>query len=134
MKRYLLVTTVLTGFVFVAAAGVAAEPPGKPAAEAAHHDHAAVPAAPAEAAKGGMAMGKGMGAGGGMCAMMSGGAMAPMGGMGTMMTMGGADTQVTVKNTDTGVTITLTAKDPGKIARLQKMAEAMRLMHEATGQ
>jgi hypothetical protein len=29
------------------------------------------------------------------------------------------------------VTITLTSTDPAKVKRLQKMAEAMRLMHEA---
>ena len=42
-----------------------------------------------------------------------------------------ADTKVDVKNVDKGVTITLTSTDPAQVARLQKMAEAMRLMHEA---
>jgi hypothetical protein len=64
--------------------------------------------------------------------MGGGGGMAAMGGMGSMMGMGGADTQMATKNTDKGVTITLTASDPAKVVRLQKMAEAMRLMHEAT--
>jgi hypothetical protein len=56
---------------------------------------------------------------------MMGGGLCPMG-------MGGADTKVDVKNVDKGVTITITSTDPGRVARLQKMAEAMRLMHEAT--
>ena len=42
------------------------------------------------------------------------------------------DDAMAIKNTDKGVTITLTASDPTKVVRLQKMAEAMRLMHEAT--
>jgi hypothetical protein len=62
-------------------------------------------------------MGMGMG--------MMGGGFCPMG-------MGGADTKVEVKNIDKGVTITITSTDTARIARLQKMAEAMRLMHEAT--
>ncbi len=60
-----------------------------------------------------------------MCGGMMGGGM-----MGHMM-MGGANTKVTVKNVDKGVTITLTSTDSANVARLQKMAEAMRLMHEA---
>ena len=59
--------------------------------------------------------------------MMSGGMM---GGMGPMM-MGGAGTKVSVKNVDKGVTITLTSPDAARGTRLQKMAEGMRLMHEA---
>ncbi len=79
-------------------------------------------------------MGKGaMGGGammGGMMNMMGGG-MCPMmdGGM-----MGGAKTKVEVKKIDKGVTITLTSLDAATVTRLQKMAEAMRLMHEATTQ
>ncbi|HVR00677.1 MAG TPA: hypothetical protein VMT47_00970 [Polyangia bacterium] len=65
----------------------------------------------------------------GMCPMMMGGMD---GGMGAMMGMGGADTQIAVKNTAKGVTVTLTASDPAKVARLKKIAEAMRRMHEAT--
>ena len=64
---------------------------------------------------------------------MMGGGMGPMmmgGGMGPMM-MGGLGTKVAVKNVDKGVTITLTSPDPATATRLQKMAEAMRLMHEA---
>ena len=70
-------------------------------------------------------MGGGMGGGtmgGGMCAGM-------MGGMGHMMM--GAGTKIAVKNVDKGVTITLTSADPAMATRLQKMAEGMRLMHEA---
>jgi hypothetical protein len=70
-----------------------------------------------------MGMGMGMGMGGGMGMGMMGGGMCPM--------MGAADTQIAVKNTEKGVTITYTSSDPAKVARLQKMAEAMRLMHEA---
>ena len=67
--------------------------------------------------------------GDGMCAGMMGGGMMG-GGMGPMM-MGGAGTKVSVKNVDKGVTITLTSADPATATRLQKMAEGMRLMHEA---
>jgi hypothetical protein len=83
-------------------------------------------------------MGGGM-MGGGMCPMMGGGGMqggimggGMMSGMGPMM--GGAATKIDVKKIDKGVTITLTAPDAATAARLQKMAEAMRLMHEATAQ
>jgi hypothetical protein len=54
------------------------------------------------------------------------------GGMGMCsMGMGDADTRVDVKNVDKGVTISLTSTDPARVVRLQQMAEAMRLMHEA---
>ena len=46
--------------------------------------------------------------------------------------MGSAATKIEVKKTDKGVVMTFTATDPATITRLQKMAEAMRLMHEAT--
>ena len=76
--------------------------------------------------------------GDGMCGGMMGGGMmgggmmggGMMGGMGPMM-MGGAGTKIAVKNIDKGVTITLTAPDAAMATRLQKMAEGMRLMHEA---
>jgi len=68
--------------------------------------------------------------GDGMCAGMMGGGMG-MGGMGHMMMMGGPGTKIAVKNVDKGVTITLTSADPAMATRLQKMAEGMRLMHEA---
>jgi predicted lipid-binding transport protein (Tim44 family) len=73
----------------------------------------------------------------GMCAGMMGGGMmgggmggGMMGGMGPMM-MGGPGTKIAVKNVEKGVTITLTSSDPAMATRLQKMAEGMRLMHEA---
>ena len=72
--------------------------------------------------------------GDGMCQGMMGGGMAggTMGGMPMgPMSMLGADARVEVKNVDKGVTITITSADPAKVKRLQKMAEAMRLMHEA---
>ena len=61
---------------------------------------------------------------------MGGGMMGAMP-MGAMSMMGGRRASVEVKNVDKGVTITFTSTDPAKVARLQKMAEAMRLMHEA---
>jgi hypothetical protein len=57
-----------------------------------------------------------------MCAGM-------LGGMGHLMM--GPGTKIAVKNVDKGVTITLTSPDPATATRLQKMAEGMRLMHEA---
>jgi hypothetical protein len=124
MKRLLMTAMVLAGVGLAGTRWVAAETPSKPA-PAHQHEHAAPPATKdAPAAKGGMGSmggGKGMGMGMGM-GMMAGGAC-PM--------MGTADTQITVKNTDKGVTITYTSSDPAKVVRLQKMAEAMRLMHEA---
>jgi hypothetical protein len=118
MKRFFLVA-VLAGVGLAGARLVEAETTPKPPAahlaqSPAAHDHAT----------GGMGSGMTMGGGG----MMMGGGM--MGGMCPMM--GGADTQMTVKNVDKGVTITLTSSDPAKVTRLQKMAEAMRLMHEAS--
>jgi hypothetical protein len=70
-----------------------------------------------------MMMGPGMMGGG----MMGGGMM----GGACPMFMGGANTKVDVKKLDKGVSVTLTSSDPATAARLQKMAEAMRLMHEA---
>jgi hypothetical protein len=93
---------------------VAAETtPQAPSAPPAHH---------ATAPMGGGMMGGGM-MGGGMMGM----GMCPMG-------MGGADANVSVKNIDKGVTITITSSDPAAAKRLQKMAEAMRLMREAMAQ
>jgi hypothetical protein len=65
--------------------------------------------------------------------MMGGAGMMGGGMMGGGM-MGGSNTKVDVKKIDKGVTITMTAPDAATAARLQKMAEAMRLMHEATSQ
>jgi hypothetical protein len=63
------------------------------------------------------------GKGAGQRQMRGGGAMA--------MLLQNAD-QVTVENTAAGATITFSAKDPAAVARIQKIAESMRLMHEAT--
>jgi hypothetical protein len=68
-------------------------------------------------------MGYGMGPG-----MMGGGMMG--GGMCSMM-MGDPSLKLDVKKIDKGVTITWTSSDTATVGRLQKMAEAMRLMHEA---
>ena len=77
--------------------------------------------------------GSGPGSGAGMMGgrgMMGGGMMAP----GMCPMWGGATTKVEVKKLDNGVTITITSPDAATATRLQKMAEAMRLMHEADSQ
>jgi len=115
MQRTLLALGVLAGLGIGGSAWVSAQTAPAPKAQA--HEHA-------PAMTGGSMCG-GMGTG------MMGGGMA-MGGMpmGPMAMMGG-DARVEVKNVDKGVTITITSTDPAKVKRLQKMAEAMRLMHEA---
>jgi hypothetical protein len=65
--------------------------------------------------------------------MMGGGPGMMGGGMFPMM-VGGASTKIEVKKIEKGVTITLTSPDAATVTRLQKMAEAMRLMHEAMAQ
>ena len=152
MRRTLLGATVL---MMTAAGGLALAQGPAPAADdhAAHHPaaaatkpaptapKAATPAPKVAAPAGQSAMGGGMmggDVGKGMCPMMGGGGMqgssGMMGGMGPTSMMGGATTKVDVKKVDKGVTITMTSPDPATAARLQKMAEAMRLMHEATAQ
>jgi len=133
MKRTVLTTALLVGIGIGGGALVAAETPPAPkaAAPAPAHNHGAG-SAPGAMGTGTMGGGMGMGSmgttGGGMgmgsMGMMSGG-FCPMG-------LGGPDTKVEVKNIDKGVTITVTSTDKARVARLQKMAEAMRLMHEAT--
>ncbi len=86
-------------------------------------------------------MGGGYGPGGGTGPGMMGGGYGPgmMGGCGMMGMMGGgmfqmmgnASTKIEVKKIAKGVTITMTSPDAPTAARLQKMAEAMQLMHEA---
>ena len=120
MKKLLLTAALLTGLSAGGAAWVSAQtaPAPKPAKPPAAHMHPG--GADTGAGMGGMGMmhgGMGMG--------MMGGGLCPMG-------MAGADTKVEVKNIDKGVTITLTSNDATRATRLQKMAEAMRLMHEAT--
>jgi hypothetical protein len=136
MKRLILTTSVLGGLALASAGWAGAEPASKE--HEGHHPPAAAKTAPGVGApeatgKMGDKMADKPGGEKGMCAMMKGGDMKATGGsMAAMMDMGGAGTQIAVKNTDKGVTITLTATDPAKVVRLQKMAEAMRLMHEAT--
>ena len=125
MRSSLLITGLLAGFAIGGGALVSAQtaPAPKAAKPPAAHVHGggdgdgAGPACPCM-------MGGGMGPMGGGMGMMGGG-MGPMG-------MAGPGTKVDVKKIDKGVTITITATDPAQVTRLQKMAEAMRLMHEAT--
>jgi hypothetical protein len=140
MKRILLAATLMTA-IGIGRLVSAQTPAPKADEHAAHHPAKTAAAAPTAAPNdvrptpGGMAGGgNGMMAGGmmgggmmgsGMMAMMDGG-MCPM--------MGGAKTNVDVKKTEKGVTITLTSTDAATATRLQKMAEAMRLMHEAMAQ
>jgi hypothetical protein len=119
MKRILLTTVLLTvvaGGGWVAAQTTAAPKPA--------------PTMAGPGPRGRMMSGDSMPMGGGMRGrgMMGGGMMG--GGMCPMM-MGGSDTKIDVKKIDKGVTITLTSSDAATATRLQKMAEAMRLMHEA---
>jgi hypothetical protein len=132
MKRTLLIATLLSGLGIGGV--VAAQAPANSDDHAAHHPAKAATPAPSaaksgdtQAGTGGGMMGGGM-MGGGMMGngMMGGGMCGPM--------MGGANTKVDVKKIDKGVTITLTSPDAATAARLQKMAEAMRLMHEANTQ
>jgi len=126
MKRILLATT-LVGIL--GAGGIVAAQATKPDEHAAHHPAGAAAAADTQSAPG--AMGGGMMGNGMMAGGMMGGGMCPMMGGGMM---GGAKTKVDVKKIDKGVTITFTSSDAATAARLQKMAEAMRLMHEAMSQ
>jgi hypothetical protein len=72
------------------------------------------------------ALGRGGTASGG--GMMGGGMM----GMGDGCPMAvGAEAKVEVKNLPKGVTVTLTSDDAATVAKLQKMAETMRLRHAA---
>ena len=131
MKRTLLALGLLVGLGIGGSAWVSAQTAPAPTPKGQAHDHAA-PAKGASPAPGGMGMTGGGSMCGGMGSMgMMGGGMA-MGGMpmGPLSMMGG-DARVEVKNVDKGVTITITSADPAKVKRLQKMAEAMRLMHEA---
>jgi hypothetical protein len=129
MNRFLLTATALAT---IAGGGYALAQSATPNADdhAAHHPAKTTtvvppvgPAGAGQAAMGGGAMAGGMGSG--MMGMMGGG-MCPM--------MGAGATKVDVKKIDKGVTITMTSSDGATATRLQKMAEAMRLMHEAMGQ
>jgi hypothetical protein len=122
MKRILLAATIMTA---VAGGGwVAAQTVPAPKAGA------GTPARPQRGGGMGYGMGPGM-MGGGMGPGMMGGGMMGMGGGMCSMMMGDASLKLDVKKIDKGVTITMTSTDAATAARLQKMAEAMRLMHEA---
>jgi hypothetical protein len=82
----------------------------------------------APAAKG-MGQGKMMGQGVRGRGMMGGRGMG-----GGMCGMANAAEHVEVENLADGVKITLRSTDPASVKRMQKMAEAMRLMHEAETQ
>lgn len=133
MKRIVLTTTVLAA---IAGGGFAFAQAQTPSADdhSAHHPAVAKApkAAPGEkAVVGQTGMGNAMMGGGD--GMMGGGNGTMSGGMCGMM-MGAANTKVDVKKVDKGVTITMTSSDAATVVRLQKMAEGMRLMHEAMSQ
>jgi hypothetical protein len=139
MKRVLLTSTLLTALAGGgwAVAQSAAQPSKAPAPAEHAHVHGGAPGgSTGTASPAATGMGMGMGGtmdkpgGGGMGMGMCSGMMAEMCPMKALMS--GADTKIAVKNIDKGVTITLTSTDAAKVARLQKMAESMRLMHDAT--
>ena len=110
MTRILLVLALTAG---IFGGGLAAADTASSTARSA----AAAPAQPGpwqSGMMGGGMMGGGM-LGAGMCPIM----------------MAGLGTKMDIKRIDKGVSITFTSTDPLTVARLQKMAEAMRLMHEA---
>lgn len=136
--RFFFATALLAA---VAGGGFAlAQVPAAGTADHASHHPASTPkAAGMGGATGqmGAGMDHGMMKGGGMMGHGHGGAddhgMMMGGGMCPLM-MGGAATKVEVKKIDKGVIITMTSPDAATAVRLQKMAEGMRLMHEATTQ
>ena len=133
MKRILLTLMIAAGAAGGAGAIVSAETtPAPKTSTAAPARQAPGPAATAMTGGPGM-MGGGMMGGGMMGGGMMGGGMMGGGMMGGGMCpmVGAAGTKVDVKKIDKGVTITYTSTDPATVTRLQKMAEAMRLMHEA---
>jgi hypothetical protein len=120
MKRIILTSVALTA---IAGGGFALAQAPKQTAP--------TQSAPAPGMMGG---GSGYGMMGNGYGMMGGGNGYGMMGGGMMGMMGGASTKIDVKKIDKGVTITMTSSDPPTAARLQKMWEAMRLMHEAMTQ
>lgn len=131
MTKILLAATFVTA---IAVGGVVAAqaPTAKPDDHAAHHPAAASGPASSQPGDARTTRSGGMMGNGNMGGGMMGGGMCPM--MGEGMMMGGATTKVDVKKIDRGVTITMTSPDAATAARLQKMAEAMRLMREAMAQ
>jgi hypothetical protein len=126
MKRFTLMATM--GLVLLGGGWVAAQTPAPKADEhAAHHPDKAAPGGAAAEADSPGGMGHGMGGHDKGKGMMGEG----MGGMMGMCPMMGGEAKVEVKKLAKGVTITLTSEDAKEVARIQKMAEGMRLMHEA---
>jgi hypothetical protein len=112
MKILRLIAIPTLSLALLGAGVVAAQPKDE---HAAHHPDKAAPGASK-----GKAGGEGMG-------MMGGGMMGGMMCPGMM----GAAAKLEVTKLAKGVTITITSDDPKVVARVQKMAEGMRLMHEA---
>lgn len=131
MKRMFLVTGIVIGAAVGAGwAPAQAQPAGQTQPPAATKNVTGSKPSTEPSPAAGTDHGK-MGHGGpvrGKGGMMDGGMM----GMGGMCPMAvGADTKVQVKNLQKGVTITFTNDDAAAVTKLQKMAEAMRLMQEA---
>jgi hypothetical protein len=124
MKRTLLMVTVLG--TALAGGWVAAQSPPAGGGSA-PRAKAEGKGAEAKGTSGHGMMGKGIHGQG-----MMGQGMMGMGGMCPMMV--GRGTKVEVKNLPKGATMTFTNDNAETVARLQKMAEAMRLMHEAHAQ
>jgi hypothetical protein len=132
MKRGLLVGILLSAVV---AGGLAladnADPKVVTSAAQVGHDHGTP--ATAGGHDHGVA-GKPGGEGGMMCGGMMGGGMKEGGGMmaaGLTAMFGIPGAKLAVKNVDKGVQMVFTSTDAAAAGRLQKVAEAMRLMHEA---
>jgi hypothetical protein len=137
LRNLTLATTLILGLSATALA--ADQQPQPPAGKAAAGDSTGKKApAPTPSATGSQATPPagheghhGPGKPAGQPGMMGGGMMGK--GMGMCPMMVGSDTKMTVKNLPDGVVITLTNASAETVARLQKAAEGMRLMHEAHG-
>jgi hypothetical protein len=144
MKRMFLITSIVIGAALAAGVSTAqTQPPPAAQPPAASKDAKAAPAAGMDHGKmghgdhgketrgktmpGGMT---GQGPGKGGKGMMMGGGMMGMGGDMCPMVIDAA-TKVQVKNLPKGVTITFTNDDAAVVAKLQKMAETIRLKQEA---
>jgi hypothetical protein len=125
MKRLTLIATLTATLLGAGMVAAQAPAPKAPDPHAAHHPEKAAPggARAKTAADDATMKGGGMG--------MMGGGMMGGGMMGMCPGMMGAGAKMEVVKLPKGVTITLTSDDPKVVARVQKMAEGMRLMHEA---
>jgi hypothetical protein len=128
MKRRLLLGSVLAWGIAGVVASAQAQPPAGAKDSAGAKASSTADKATAQAAQPTRGSMGGRMKGAGMQGMQGGAGM-----MGGCPMMVGADTKVEVKNLTKGVSITLTSEDAAAVARLQKMAEGMRLMHEAHG-